>query len=330
MDLYTEEDVDSYIESVCHDKPHILADIKSYLSSNPFIYSAAYVPLQCAILTALYIEKWRQGGKRFAPSTLTELYTALVETILLRHIDDHPEHKGLEVSITSIPEPQLSTHPLWKLSKLAAEGLEKRQYIFENIEFDTMGFMQSAEDTLVYRQHTPVCYCFLHLTLQEYLAALYWSRMGCEEVVHVIRSDLFPLDTLVKQGMHDKSEYHWPALFFLAGLTTLRSVPIELLKCALESSDTMLESHNYSQRIFRSVSCSSRKCHPSFLQMLFEAQSHELTTKVFSDNVKILVDIVSPFNAFVTAWCLVNSDPKSSWFIFMLQHVSLSFDYFEQ
>ena len=277
---FTEEDVDSYIESVCHDKPHILADIKSYLSSNPFIYSAAYVPLQCAILTALYIEKWRQGGKRFAPSTLTELYTALVETILLRHIDDHPEHKGLEVSITTIPESQLSTHPLWKLSKLAAEGLEKRQYIFENIEFDTMGFMQSAEDTLVYRQHTPVCYCFLHLTLQEYLAALYWSRMGCEEVVRVIRSDLFPLDTLVKEGIQDKSEYHWPALFFFAGLTTLRSVPIELLQAALKSSDTMFESYSTTQCVVGNVVCTSRKCHPSFLQMLFEAQSHELTTNV--------------------------------------------------
>ena len=154
--------------------------------------------------------------------------------------------------------------------------------------------------------------------------------MDCEEVVRVIRSDLFPLDTLLKEGMQDKSEYHWPALFFFAGLTTLRSVPMELLKAALESSDTWHESDNYSQRIYGNVVCSSRKCHPSFLQMLFEAQSHELTTKVFTGNEKISVDVASPFNAFVTAWCLVNSDPKSSWFIGTSHYVSLSVEYFEQ
>ena len=46
--------------------------------------------------------------------------------------------------------------------------------------------------------------------------------------------------------------------------------------------------------------------------------------------MKISVDVASPFTAFVTAWCLVNSHPKSSWFIFIGHHVSLFFDYFEQ
>ena len=156
--------------------------------------------------------------------------------------------------------------------------------------------------------------------------------MGCEEVVRVMRSDLFPLDTLVKEGMQDKSEYHWPALFFFAGLTTLRSVPIELLEVALESSDTLIESDSSNQRMYGNVACSSKICHPSFLQMLFEAQSHELTTKVITKNVKISVNVASPLAAFVTAWCLVNSNPESFWFIGMSHHmhVSLSVKYFEQ
>ena len=46
--------------------------------------------------------------------------------------------------------------------------------------------------------------------------------------------------------------------------------------------------------------------------------------------MKISVDVASPFNSSVTAWCLVNSDPKSSWFIVMPHHVSLSVEYFVQ
>ena len=85
--------------------------------------------------------------------------------------------------------------------------------------------------------------------------------------------------------MQDKSEYHWPALFFFAGLTTLRSVPIDLLKAALELSDTCHdESDSLGYYVFGNVFCSSRICHSSFLQSLFEAQSHELTTKVITEN----------------------------------------------
>ena len=77
-------------------------------------------------------------------------------------------------------------------------------------------------------------------------------------------------------------------------------MPIEVSKAALESSDTRVKSDSISLRVFGDVVCSRKKCHPSFLQMLFEAQSHELTTKVITEKMKISVCVTSPFNAFVT------------------------------
>ena len=90
---------------------------------------------------------------------------------------------------------------VWKLSQLAAEGLEKGQFIFDSIPCDDMGLMQSAEEELVIGRS--VSYCFLHLTLQEYLAALHWSRMGSEDIIRLVggMSQLFPLDTLVRHGI---------------------------------------------------------------------------------------------------------------------------------
>ena len=139
-------------------------------------------------MTALYIENWKKG-KIFAPSTLTELYTNLVEVLLQRHADTHPEYKKTELMINKLLDSQLSTHPFWKLAKLAAEGLNgsHHQYVFENVECDTMGMMQNADDTIVSREGTAVRYCFLHHTLQEYLAALHWFRLGSDEMVRLVK-----------------------------------------------------------------------------------------------------------------------------------------------
>ena len=103
-----------------------------------------------------------------------------------------------------------------------------------------MGLMQSAEEELVIGRS--VSYCFLHLTLQEYLAALHWSRMGSEDMVRLVsETSLFPLDTLVRDGITKAAGYHWPALYFLSGLTKLTSVPVELLKTCLAAADNRIE-----------------------------------------------------------------------------------------
>ena len=92
-----------------------------------------------------------------------------------------------------------------------------------------MGLMQSAEEELVIG--SSVSYCFLHLTLQEYLAALHWSRMGSEDMVRLVsETSLFPLDTLVRDGITKTSGYHWTALYFLSGLTKLNSRPSPFIK----------------------------------------------------------------------------------------------------
>ena len=53
-----------------------------------------YIPLQCATLTALYIEKWKgNNGKAYAPTTLTQLYTDLLLSSLIRYISDHPVYR---------------------------------------------------------------------------------------------------------------------------------------------------------------------------------------------------------------------------------------------
>ena len=129
---FNDEDIKSYVEMACQKQPKIFPDLMSCIASNPFVSSIMYIPLQCATLTALYIEKWRENkGKAYAPTTLTQLYTDLLLSSLIRYISDHKEYSKCKTKIRQLSDlPSEVQEQVWKLSKLAAEGLgEQAVYI---------------------------------------------------------------------------------------------------------------------------------------------------------------------------------------------------------
>ena len=316
---FTDEDIKLYVQKACQKLPEVLPHLMLYIASNPFVSSIMYIPLQCAALTALYIEKWRENkGKAYAPTTLTQLYTDLLLSSLIRYISDHPVYSKCKTKIRQLSElPSEVQEQVWKLSQLAAEGLENRQFIFDSIPFDHMGLMQSAEEELVIG--SSVSYCFLHLTLQEYLAALHWSRMSSEDMVRLVsETSLFPLDTLVRDGI--TAGHHWPALYFLSGLTKLTSVPLrDLLSISLKAGDNDIDDGDinnlFVMNLFVDFSMSNltagKNCNPYFFQVLFEAQSADLNSKLFHE-VSVTTTVNNPLESFVTAWCVANCDMSTS------------------
>ena len=318
---FNDEDIKSYVEKACQKQPQILPNLLSYIASNPFVSSVMYIPLQCVILTALYIEKWKKKkGGLYAPTTLTQLYTDLLLSSLIRYTSDHSVYsKCKTAAIRQLSDlPSEVQEQVWKLSQLAAEGLEKGQFIFDSIPCNDMGLMQSAEEELVIDRS--VSYCFLHLTLQEYLAALHWSRMGSEDMVRLVSEmSLFPLDTLVRDGIIKAAGYHWPALYFLSGLTKLTSFPVELLKTCLTAADNKLNKEGTKEVLKEQpfllpiyLASFGAQYNPYFFQLLFESQSCDLVTELFIGETSHPM-ITNPLECFVTAWCVANSSPTSRW-----------------
>ena len=84
---FQEQDIELYQTSSCQDNPDMLSDLKSYISTQPFISSVLYNPLHCTIVIELYRQYWQRGEKGFAPSTMTQLYSALLLNILRRQLD---------------------------------------------------------------------------------------------------------------------------------------------------------------------------------------------------------------------------------------------------
>ena len=106
--------------------PDILTSFKSYLDSNPLPHSLMCIPLHCAIMTWLYAKHWEEGDKGFSPKTMTELYTALVMSLLLRYLSETYSCGIKEiVKITKFSEfPEDVYKKLMELAKTAAEGIE--------------------------------------------------------------------------------------------------------------------------------------------------------------------------------------------------------------
>ena len=182
---FSDNDIDKYIECKFCDNLDMLKDFQSYISSHPFIYKAMYIPLHCALVTDLYQMHWRKGKKGFAPKTITQLNTCSIHSLLERYLDDHPVYGPQQLSIHELTDlPQDVYDDVMKLAELAANGIEQQQYVFDNLTHNTLGLMQRVNDSES-RKSKSISYSFLHLTLQEYLAALYWSKLPSKEVSHV-------------------------------------------------------------------------------------------------------------------------------------------------
>ena len=99
---FTTENIEDYISCILHDEPTLLEDVKQYLELCPHIHSMMYIPLNCAIVLEVY--KMNKKQNSLIPKTMTELYSSLIRSLLLRYICDLPEDQSKDVSIKDLQD----------------------------------------------------------------------------------------------------------------------------------------------------------------------------------------------------------------------------------
>ena len=297
---FSDNDIDAYIKCKFCDNPDMLKDFQSYISSRPFIYKAMYIPLHCALVTDLYQTYWRKGKKEFAPKTFTQLYTCFIHSLLERYLDDHPVYGPHELSIQELTDlPGDVYDDLIKLAELAAKGIEEQQYVFDNLTHNTLGLMQRVSDSESHKSKS-VSYSFLHLTLQEYFASLYWSKLPSEDVSHIFtESGALPVEEYyIDDDFWAEHEYtdedsivHLPVLHFYAGLTGIVGTPLDSILVGIKSNDSL---------------------HHNVLHLLFESQNPEYISTVLKEN-QYVVDIQSKLQGYVTGYCISHCSSSAEW-----------------
>ena len=99
---FTKEDISRYVSNAfCEEEKK---DIIEYLYTHPQLEAIMHIPLNAAFVVQIYKECKR--SKQAIPQTMTQLYSALVQALLLRYMKSIPEFSELKiVDLKSLPEP---------------------------------------------------------------------------------------------------------------------------------------------------------------------------------------------------------------------------------
>ena len=266
-------EIDEYIQCAFSDEQS-RSDFEEYLSLYPHIHSMMYVPLNSAIVTHVY-ESCKSSGTVF-PKTMTQLYSSLIRTLLLRYLKDKEEYKDTCRNINSFKDlPQPVYDRFCEICKIAYTGImsAETELIFQDLssDFDTLGLMQSCPELYVDRGAS-VSYNFLHLTVQEYLAAYHISQQSRDEQVAFMREHIETrkLEVVVR---------------FVAGLSELGRDLWDVVRgFARENNLFKLEI------------------------LLFESQDPSVISSALSSGcVRLRREISLPFDLYVLGYCITHS-----------------------
>ena len=312
---FTEEERVRYITEVFSKEPELQANFLKYMFLVPHIKSMMYIPLNCAIIAQVYSES--QSNHHLAiPRTKTQLYKALAHSLLVRHM------KMKEGYTSMLPE-GLNKEDMERfrvLAKFAFDSYHKGEskkvtFFKEDIPEKLVHFGFMNESTEMYAgKGVEQTFSFLHLSLQEYLAAWHIAHSysiefqvayhglavrasqpyrGSNREEEDLLSSLKPLEESLME----------PAIF-LAGITGWR--------CQSEDGRNHWE-------MYLSHDTAGVRERSMLLRSLYEAQNPTILSHYFNANSgrrKICIGTAfshnsrTPYDCYALSYCLAHSSDQ--------------------
>ena len=192
---FTTEQVDEYVQNFTKGDDQKANTIKQHINSSLNILSFCYIPVNCFIICSCLFHQLSNSNSAdlgFLPTTLTEIYSIAVKYFYYRH---HSRENKVENYFRK-PFKDLSSSVqgvFTRLGEIAFKGIQNGRLIFESDEVNDLennGLFHRLPDT----RDRPLAegrpqYCFLHLTIQEFLAANYLVQTLSHEELRKFVSD---------------------------------------------------------------------------------------------------------------------------------------------
>ena len=257
---FTEDNIMEYAASILGQQE--LSKFNTYISTAPSIKQMMYIPLHSGIVVELY--RMCKDSDKSLPTTKTALYTQLVHTILARHLTKHPTYKYDEIDIDDFTDLPDDICPLFRdITELAYENVTRQQLIIkdEDKPIQHLDLMHEVVQQLPNKHKSQHTYTFLHLSIQEYLGAVYMSQMETSTQERLMES-MFSKQHLRNMAM------------FLAAITKSKGNNWEIIKritqseCKKEENGTLTLSRYAIQMVFESEDVSLLEGHNHYLYKL--------------------------------------------------------------
>ena len=209
---FTQHQIREYIEKALNGNSTHIQKLVQHLENHPVIRGYCYIPLHAAILVHVFLTM-----NKVLPTTLHELFCSLVLCCIVRELETHDSKQKLpEISSLNDLPGDLKSQ-LSYLCKLAYEGVMQDKVVFYQRDLEasqlpanlpSLGILQAVEGLTLYSKS--LSYNFLHLSVQELLAAYHISQMDPSKQLEIFQSLL-------------KSPRFQPVLQYYSGFTKLEN-----------------------------------------------------------------------------------------------------------
>ena len=160
-------------------------DLMERLSENPAIEGSCYLPLNASIVAHLYLSDGSLS------TTIHGLFSSLAQHILSRYFCERLGKTKKQSHMLSLDKlPRKLRRAYYEMCKIAFKGTRKNKVTFSHSDLEAvkestiiceMGLLQ-ATPSVIYDGKI-VYYHFIHLSIQEYLSALYIARLPASEQI---------------------------------------------------------------------------------------------------------------------------------------------------
>ena len=164
---FTPEELHQFFMECLKGDTEAVKTLLERIEENPEVAGSCYLPLNATILVHLF-----KNDRSTLPTTLYGIFSSLVLHCMKRHIKERTQHKN--VSIESLDQlPEVVKNPFKFICQLAYDAVMKDIIVFTSLSLDvnTLSLLQGVESFI--GQEKKISYSFIHLSIQELLAAWY-------------------------------------------------------------------------------------------------------------------------------------------------------------
>ena len=306
---FTPHELEQYFRECLKGDSGAVQTLLERIRNNPVVEGSCYLPLNAAIVAHVFL-----SGDHSLPSSNHGIFTAVVQNILTRYLQDRLGKTTPVGDITSPdmlpPEVQVSFK---NLCQLAFYGINNNKLTFSASDLTALSISKEVSEIGLLQSVPSIIsgcllsyFCFLHLSIQELLAAVHISHMSPKQQISVFQ-ELFGTP-------------RFSAVFqFYAGITKLRTsrpwlsklprflcpVPVSVYDLVRKLVKQQL-SHDGSRTLLVSLlHCLYEAEDPSLCACVAELLSHRLT---FLNTTLTPLDClaVGYFLSVVTTTCTVS------------------------